>query len=151
MVSVDADVFGGFDERGQDHLYDFAVSTGAMKGERKENLELTILGELPSAGFEHIDRACALTVGNQGGPQAHERPREFRGRKTEGDGFFIERHGLGGFTRNIMRPGDLVDDLGDVGITGVEFFEQPEHVLDLPAMARAYDGVEFGFPVGHVT
>ena len=101
------------------------------------------------AGAKDFRRACEFARGAQRRAESEERAGVVVGRKTERERAFVVRDRLGGAAEHIAGPRELVGDLGDIRETRVEFLEQPEHVLDLSAVAGADDGFEFGFPGGH--
>jgi hypothetical protein len=82
----------------------------------------------------------------QCGTEAEEGAGELVGCEAEGDGSFVMGDGFFGAAKHVACPRELVRDLRHVGKTRVEFLEQAEDMIDLAAVARADDGVEFGFP-----
>jgi hypothetical protein len=150
LVGGDAGVLAGVGEDEEQKFGRFSVLAEGVEREGEEDVELAVIGKLGAAGAENFGGAGELAGVPQGGTEAEEGTGEFVGGEAEGDGAFVVRDGLGGVAERVRGPRELVGDLGDVRKTRVEFPEQAEDVIDLAAVARADDGVEFGFPGGGV-
>ena len=99
-----------------------------------------------SFGAQHLGGAVELAEQPQRGTEPDEGAGEFVGRQAERDGLFVARQGLRSLSEHVMRPGDLIDDLGDVGEALVEFLQAREDLGGLAVRPRTDDGIEFIFP-----
>lgn len=146
LVGGDAGVLAGVREDEQKEFGGLVVLAQSVEREREKDIELAVIGKLGAAGAQNFGGAAELARVAQSGTEAEEGAGELVGREAEGDGAFVVGDGFLGAAKDVACPRELVGDFGHVGKTRVEFLEQAEDVIDLAAVARADDGVEFGFP-----
>lgn len=148
LVGGDADVFAGVKEDAEGELEGFGGATLVVAEEGEEDFELAVGGVLGAALGEGGIGAVELAKQAIRGAKAEEGAGVFVGREAEGDGALVVGYGVGRAASGVEGPGELVGDLGDMGVGGVEGTELLKKAGYLAAVASAGDGGKRGMPRG---
>ena len=150
LVGGDADVFAGVKEDAEGEVEGFGGATLVVAEEGEEDFELAVGGVLGAALGEGGIGAVELAKQAIRGAKAEEGAGVFVRREAEGDGALVVGYGVGRAASGVEGPGELVGDLGDMGVGGVEGTELLKKAGYLAAVASAGDGGKRGMPRGGV-